>query len=81
MNFFMDKGIRIPEEMSIIGFDDNVLSRIVRPQLTTIHQNVAEKAVQAVKQLNKLMKDPETPNRTIMLPVQLMVRGTVKKIN
>ena len=81
MNFFMDKGIRIPEEMSIIGFDDNVLSRIVRPQLTTIHQNVAEKAVQAVKQLNKLMGDPETPNRTIMLPVQLMVRGTVKKIN
>lgn len=80
MNFLMDKGVRIPEEISIIGFDDNALSRVVRPQLTTIHQNVAEKAVQAVTQLHKLMKDPDMTNRTIMLPVQLLVRGTVKRI-
>lgn len=81
MNFFMDKGVKIPEEMSVVGFDDNAFSRIVRPQLTTIHQNVAEKGVQAVQQLHKLMKNMDMPNRTIMLPVQLMVRGTVKDIN
>lgn len=81
MNFFIDKGVRIPEEMSIVGFDDNLLSRIVRPQLTTIRQNVAEKAVQATEQLHRLMKYGDTPNRTIMLPVQLLARGTVRKIN
>lgn len=79
MNFFLDKGVRIPEELSIIGFDDNILSRIVRPQLTTIHQDVAEKGFQAVNQLYKMMKEPDAINRSIMLSVQLEDRGTVAR--
>ena len=47
INFFTDKGIRIPDQISITGFDDNFYAQIVRPKLTTIHQDIHQKAVLA----------------------------------
>ena len=37
---FTDRGVKIPEEVSFTGFDDDAMSRLVRPKLTTIHQNI-----------------------------------------
>lgn len=60
MNYFMDQGIRIPEDVSITGFDDNLLSRMVRPRLSTVHQDVSLKADQAAKSLIELIEGEET---------------------
>ncbi len=51
MGYFIDHGISIPEQISITGFDDNILSRVIRPRLTTVHQNVSNKAEAAIRLL------------------------------
>ena len=43
MNFFFDKGIKVPEQISITGYDDSVYASMVRPKLTTVHQDVRQK--------------------------------------
>ena len=44
-------GIAVPEELSIVGFDDSEISRIVWPRLTTVRQPVFEMAVAATDML------------------------------
>jgi DNA-binding LacI/PurR family transcriptional regulator len=44
-----ERDIRIPSELSVIGFDDTVLSRHLAPALTTIHQPLAQMAAEAVR--------------------------------
>ena len=55
MNCLTDLGYRIPEDISVTGFDDNILSSMVRPRLTTVRQDVALKAETAVKKIDELL--------------------------
>lgn len=80
MNYLLDHGIKIPDDISVVGFDDNTLSRIVRPSLTTIRQNVADKAIVAVQQLMNMIKNPDSEPQNIILPVELITRNSVKRI-
>lgn len=55
VDFLLDHGIRIPEDISVTGFDDNILAHIIRPRLTTVHQNVTMKAEMAVKTMVEIL--------------------------
>ena len=59
MNFFFDKGIKVPEQISITGYDDSVYASMVRPKLTTVHQDVRQKAHMALKRLMQLIQGEE----------------------
>ncbi|WP_058304420.1 LacI family DNA-binding transcriptional regulator [Gorillibacterium timonense] len=59
MGAAMKKGITIPEELSVIGFDDLELSRAVYPSLTTIHQPLAQMGRMACEKLIALIDDGE----------------------
>lgn len=80
MNYFIDHGIRIPEEISVVGFDDIPASTFVRPQLTTVKQDTSQRAKVAVEQLDSLIKNPEN-TKNIILPVSLIIRDSVKNLN
>ncbi len=69
-------GIRVPDEMKIIGFDDSFVATLTTPKLTTIHQPIKEMAAQAV-QLLKDATDKKVVAKKIVLPVTLIERGTV----
>lgn len=73
-------GIRVPEDVSIVGFDDNIYSRMSRPAITTIHQDPTEKGKQAVKCLLRQLETKEQMSDWIVLPVELVERDTVKTI-
>ena len=69
-----EKGVRVPEDISIIGFDDSLLSRACDPPLTTIHQDVADKGTEAVK---LLINEDRTPQNKVF-PLTLVERGSVR---
>ncbi len=52
-------GIKVPEELSIAGFDDLTLASFVCPSLTTIHQPVEDMAIAAVKRLMEIRENPK----------------------
>lgn len=70
-------GKSIPDDISVIGFDDIALARLVNPPLTTIHQNIPEKGARAVEMmLEKLQKT--TPHQLkYTLPIELVERESV----
>lgn len=52
-----DLGIRVPSEISLVGFDDTPLAEFFTPALTTVHQPVAEMAELAVQDLLRMVTD------------------------
>lgn len=81
MNYLSERGISIPDELSFTGFDNNMLARIVRPALTTVKQDVRKKGTIAVKYLIDMIHGTIPEENNILLPVELIIRDSVKKIN
>lgn len=79
MQFLWGNGIRVPDEISVAGFDDCPACEMVYPGLTTIRQNGKQRAMMAISMLNKL-RDKEESGETITLPVTLVERKSVRKI-
>ena len=65
-NFLQNRGIKVPEEISIAGFDDVTYATLARPKLTTVHQMVDGKARRAVEVLMHLIQDE--PASSIVTP-------------
>lgn len=74
-------GKRIPEDISIIGFDDINICRLITPPLTTIHQNPAEKGRVAVEFMIKRLQNEPIEQNEIILPVSLVERASVRKLS
>lgn len=73
-------GIRVPEDLSVAGFDDNIYARLSNPMLTTVRQHPEEKAYEAVKMLMKRLRGEPVPVRSIHLPTELIVRDSVRNL-
>lgn len=80
MGALSNLGIRVPEDLSIVGFDNMLISTQVSPQLTTIEQNLTQKAALAVDILQHRLQNPDVPAESRVLDVRLIERGTVKAI-
>jgi DNA-binding LacI/PurR family transcriptional regulator len=76
-------GIDVPRDLSVVGFDDSPLARRLRPQLTTVHQDVREKGRLAAAALRGAMEHNRagTPGRAehVVLPTELVVRDSTAK--
>ena len=78
MNFLMEQGFSVPENISVAGFDDTPMCEMVTPTLTTIKQNGALRAKIAVRKLLELREGKEICTE-VKLPVSLVVRSSTKK--
>jgi LacI family transcriptional regulator len=81
INVFKGEGLRVPEDVSVTGFDDNVYAKLCSPMLTTIRQPVKEKGRLAVRLLMQRIQGQEVSLNSFRLPVELIVRDSVKNIN
>lgn len=77
---FYEMGIRVPEDISIIGFDDLDISAYLTPGLTTIKQHISLKGERAVSLLVQNMADPNMAKAEEVLPVRLVERASVKRM-
>ncbi len=73
-------GLRVPDDISVTGFDDNFYANLSIPKLTTIRQSIAEKGEQAVTLLMQRIYGEEVLVNSFRLPVELIVRDSVKNI-
>ena len=73
------KGLKVPDDISIIGYDDIDLSPYMIPPLTTIHQPKDKLGQQAVDQLIYRMDNPEANASVLVLTPELIERQSVKK--
>lgn len=71
-----ERGLRIPDELSVIGFDDTVLCKYLSPSLTTVRQPLAQMADQAVRLLSDLAHGNRPPVTRIELATTLIERGS-----
>lgn len=69
-------GVRVPEDISLVGFDDIPLSRLAHIQLTTVRQDVVGLARAAVRTAIERLASPELPAQVSVLQPELVVRGT-----
>ena len=81
MQAIQKKNFYIPEDFSIIGFNDIELASFVYPSLTTIRQPILEMGNLAVKMLLKIIIDGEFNQKKVMLKPKLIIRESCKKIN
>ncbi len=80
MKSFFELGKQIPEDYSIVGFDDLLISRITNPSLTTIHQDMYQKGKYAVDTMIQCLDGIKPRKTEMILPTKLIRRGSVKKI-
>jgi LacI family transcriptional regulator len=69
-----ERGIRVPEELSVVGFDDSDQARIVTPTLTTVRQPLAEMGRMAVSLLTRLIEGQRVEALRVELATRLVVR-------
>lgn len=80
MKGLYEAGLRVPEDYSVIGFDDLEISQYLTPGLTTVRQQISLKGQKAVELLLKHIEDPTLSKQEEILPLQLVERGSVRKI-
>lgn len=80
MTYFRDRGVKIPEDLSITGFDDVMIARVSLPALTTVHQNPTKKGRLAVDYLLRMVQGEEPSEWDTKLPVELVIRDSVKAV-
>ena len=77
---FYERGVKVPDEISLMGFDDLEIAQYMTPGLTTVKQQISAKGEKAVELLIRNINEPELTKQELILPVSLVERGSVRKI-
>jgi LacI family transcriptional regulator len=72
---------RVPDDISIIGFDDIYYSRAISPPLTTVHQDMEEKGAVAAGLLADFLEGKKKLHHSIIMPVKIIERDSVRQKN
>jgi LacI family transcriptional regulator len=80
MEAIREAGLRIPEDMSVIGFDDLPQASLTYPKLTTVRQPLQEMGRIAVKLLLEQIEQPNRATQHVTLETQLVKRDSCKSI-
>ncbi len=76
MQAIKSKGLRVPGDISIMGFDDIRFARYMDPPLTTVAQPKDELGREAMNMLIEILRGDDVPARRRILPTQLVIRGS-----
>ncbi|MBN1607352.1 MAG: LacI family DNA-binding transcriptional regulator [Polyangiaceae bacterium] len=71
--------VRVPEELSVVGFDNIEMSRFVHPALTTVRVSKSDLGARAMRRLLELAEGKSNGVRRELVPVELLVRGSTAR--
>jgi LacI family transcriptional regulator len=75
-----ERGVRVPLDVSVVGFDDNLEISFTEPPLTTIRQDYEAISRQSIQYLISLIENPRTPHYQQMIYPQLITRQSTQSI-
>jgi DNA-binding LacI/PurR family transcriptional regulator len=78
INAAQENGLRVPEDISIVGFDDIPLAESFNPPLTTVKQPAYEKGVKATKMLIQYLE--KSKPKSVTLDIELMIRKSTGRV-
>jgi DNA-binding LacI/PurR family transcriptional regulator len=70
------RGLQVPGDVALAGFDDLAFAAHADPPLTTVRQGVREQGAEAARVLFRLVGDPDGGPRRVILPTELVVRAS-----
>ena len=68
------RGLSVPDDVALAGFDDLEFAAHLDPPLTTVRQGVHEQGAEAARTLLQLLRDPKGGPRRVILPTELVIR-------
>jgi len=74
-----DRGVRIPDELSVVGFDDMDFARVLAPPLTTVALDAQLLGSRSFELLEQQMSSGTRTRERVVLPAELLVRGSTAK--
>lgn len=80
INGARDSGLKVPEELAVVGFDNTILATVSTPPLTTVAQPIADMGIQVINLLVESMREEQRSKRRIVLTPELVIRGTTKNM-
>ncbi len=80
LDSFLDNGIKVPDDMSVVGFGNIREGKFVRPELTTIGEPYYDVGAVGMRMLIKMIKGDKTKQGRMELPFTLEKRKSVKKL-
>lgn len=76
MDAAAEAGLSIPDDLSVIGFDDIEISRYTQPPLTTVRQDLYTIGREAIEYLDRMIRMPDAPPPERVVPTELIIRGS-----
>ncbi len=73
-----ERGLRVPDDVSVVGFDDVPVARDVTPPLTTVRVPLAEMGRQSMR---LALRDAGAPTEVVRLETELVERGSVRSVS
>ena len=80
LNMLKDRGVRVPMDVSITGFDNFILSELTVPRITTYAVDVDKMSRDSVKQIVRRIQNPKAATQRIVVSGSMMLRDSVKKL-
>ena len=71
-----EKGVRVPNDVALVGFDDLPMAETTNPPLTTVAQPIREMSETAVRLLMRLIQGEELDVNRVVLEAHLVIRGS-----
>ena len=76
MRYLTQRGLSVPNDVSVVGFDDVAWASLMQPALTTVRQPLAAMGAAAVRLLLERLSDSQRATRRVVMPVELVERGS-----
>lgn len=79
MNYLYDNGVKVPEDVSVVGYGDMKISSIYRPKLTTVVEPGYDIGAVSIRRVIKEIEGDKIDKKSIDLPIQIIKRESCEK--
>lgn len=81
MKAIFEAGLNVPDDISIIGFDDSLICKYVTPELTSVKKPTKEFSIKGADILLKIIEGQDIKGERVYMNTDLVIRNSVKKLN